>query len=470
MEYSGPVVRINPFEIHVQDPEFYRVLYTGSSSRRDKWPWAARMFGNNTSVFSTISHAHHRVRRAALNPIFSKTAIFELQDDINVFIGHLCNRLDGFAVAKKPVNAGLAFACLAGDVISKYCFGEPFRLLDDPEFAPDWVNTISAPSELSHLIKQFPWLVPLLAKLPLWLVYWISPAFGCLYTIQQVTSPESGCFEYNLLNVLQWMNLNVQEIIDKRIGSENKNNSQGAEGKLDVKTSSCVFDMLLQSRLPVCEKTVERLKGEGQTLIGAGTLTMVNVLKTVVFHTVANPLRLYDLLKELDEAFPDQSAALSLRKLEKLPILTSYITEGLRLAYGVTHRLQLLADEPLSLHGWHIPPRTPVSMTSIFMHDNVKIFPEPRQFCPERWLDNPESRTELLKHFVPFGKGTRMCLGMHLAWAELYLVLGTLFRRYNISLYETTVEDVEMAHDFFDPVPKLDSKGLRIIISTRHRK
>jgi len=34
-----------------------------------------------------------------------------------------------------------------------------------------------------------------------------------------------------------------------------------------------------------------------------------------------------------------------------------------------------------------------------------------------------------------------------------------------MELFETTIEDVQMAHDFFVPIPKLDSKGVRAIIT-----
>jgi hypothetical protein len=39
--------------------------------------------------------------------------------------------------------------------------------------------------------------------------------------------------------------------------------------------------------------------------------------------------------------------------------------------------------------------------------------------------------------------------------------MAMLFRRFKFELYETDVTDVRLAHDFFLPSPKLDSKGIR---------
>jgi hypothetical protein len=39
-----------------------------------------------------------------------------------------------------------------------------------------------------------------------------------------------------------------------------------------------------------------------------------------------------------------------------------------------------------------------------------------------------------------------------------------MFRYFELELYETDKSDVELAHGFFLPFPKLDSKGIRVIV------
>ena len=103
-------------------------------------------------------------------------------------------------------------------------------------------------------------------------------------------------------------------------------------------------------------------------------------------------------------------------------------------------------------------------MTSIFIHDNPTIFPEPKEFRPERWLKGDSTKERLDKYLVNFSKGTRACLGINLAHAEIYLTLAAVFRRFDLELFETTREDVDTAHDFFNPSARLDSKGVRVLV------
>ena len=57
-----------------------------------------------------------------------------------------------------------------------------------------------------------------------------------------------------------------------------------------------------------------------------------------------------------------------------------------------------------------LPKGYPVSMSSYWMHNDPTIFPEPHIFKPERWICGPEELKVLNSYFVPFSRGSRMCL------------------------------------------------------------
>lgn len=98
----GPIVRINPYELHISDPNFYDTLYasSGGGEKRDKWEWYTKQFGTPESMFSTTSHDQHRTRRAALNRFFSMASVRRLQPVIEERVVKLIERFRGFKDVK----------------------------------------------------------------------------------------------------------------------------------------------------------------------------------------------------------------------------------------------------------------------------------------------------------------------------------------------------------------------------------
>lgn len=222
-----------------------------------------------------------------------------------------------------------------------------------------------------------------------------------------------------------------------------------------------IFHALINGELPPEEKTLPRLVDEGQTMIAAGQETSSFFLKTTTYHILANQ-DIYSKLKaELQQAIPDPASIPPLAQLERLPYLHAVVQEGHRFSHGVVGRLQRISpDKPLQYQDWVIPAGTPVSMTSLLQHNDPSKFSDSKKFSPDRWLNNPE---KIERYLVPFSKGTRQCMGINLATAEIYLTLATVFRRFDMELYETTARDAEVAHDFFIPHGHADSKGVRVV-------
>jgi cytochrome P450 len=211
----------------------------------------------------------------------------------------------------------------------------------------------------------------------------------------------------------------------------------------------------------------------------AGTLTTAWALELIMFWLITQPDTLRRLKAELRSAMPDKDAQVPLPALEALPYLNGVIKEGLRLTYGVSCRLarscpneDLSYTDPDTDKVWPIPRGTPVGMTAVQIHHLESIFPDSKRFWPERWL-KPNARN-LDRYMLAFTQGARQCLGINLAYAELYLSLSAIWRRWGsvayrdeddegvFELYETGLRDVEIESDHFLPVPQPGTKGIRV--------
>ena len=207
---------------------------------------------------------------------------------------------------------------------------------------------------------------------------------------------------------------------------------------------------------------------DGISVVGAGLLTTADTLRVTAFHVLNRPEVLQKLKAELASAIPDPEDSPPLKTLEQLLYLSAVVMEGYRISCGICSRLQRVSpNAPLTFRNWVIPPGTPVSMTIYLIHNRPDIFPNPEEFRPERWLETRDRPAEERpdRYLVHFSRGTRACVGMNLAHAEINLALAYLFRRFDMTWYETTRADVDIKHDFFTAFPRLDSKGVRVLIN-----
>ena len=101
------------------------------------------------------------------------------------------------------------------------------------------------------------------------------------------------------------------------------------------------------------------------------------------------------------------------------------------------------------------------------MHHNETLFPDSFSYRPERWLGNPkdpDNKKRLSRYMTAFGKGTRICLGMHLAYAEIIIILATLFRRFDLTLFNTDESAVQCFRAALGPQTKPGTLGVRALI------
>ena len=152
----GPIVRITPEELHIEDSDYWATLYA-QSSRFDKYEWMAGRFGNNSSIFTTSNPDLHRLRRQPLSSLFSKRSIISFQPMIREKLEILCGNIAKFGQDGKVVDMKKAWSAFAGDVVCQYAFGYSYNHLESQDFNEGFHDAFMAVSEFGLLAMQMPW-------------------------------------------------------------------------------------------------------------------------------------------------------------------------------------------------------------------------------------------------------------------------------------------------------------------------
>ena len=159
----GPIVRITPRELHIDDPDYLETLF---NQKLDKDPWVAGQFGSTGSTLSTASSNLHRIRRAAVAPFFSPAKVAQLQSVVTDKIEHVCQKLQEYHVSGKPANMYNLYRGMTTDIITEYAFLESWNFLDRDDSGQQWFQMIQNAGRSSALLRQFRWLAPTLQALP----------------------------------------------------------------------------------------------------------------------------------------------------------------------------------------------------------------------------------------------------------------------------------------------------------------
>ncbi|KAL9122968.1 MAG: hypothetical protein Q9187_000475 [Circinaria calcarea] len=378
-ETYGSIIRIRPYEVHINDPAFGDTFFGSGTERMDKYAGHHDQFGMPESTFNTIDHDLHKLRRGAIGPYFSRRSIIALELMLQEKIEKFCSRLEGFRTSGEPVDLRLLFSCFTTDVITEYAFPHSFDLLDTPDLAPAWRETFSTGLRNFHWFKHFPFLWKVLRSIPDNLMFKLAP-------------------EMKL--TIDWERGN-QRLIRQIMDTYDPNDKKASH--------PTIFHEILGSDLPPQEKSYERLWQEGESMIGGGVETIANTLNVIMFNLLTHPEQLACVKQELHTAMPTLGSPPSWSLLEGLPYLSAVISEGLRTAMGVTSRfIHVAPNRDLVYNAWVIPVGTAVFMSIMLLHHNPQVFPKPYAFLPERWLNGDLSRSDLFQ----FGKGPRMCGGL----------------------------------------------------------
>jgi cytochrome P450 len=106
--------------------------------------------------------------------------------------------------------------------------------------------------------------------------------------------------------------------------------------------------------------------------------------------------------------------------------LDAVAKESLRLRPVIPGVGRVVRNAPFQLGEWAIPPGHEINPSIRMIHARADLYPQPRRFRPERFTEEnaPDTYT-----WLPFGGGTRRCLGASFALMEMRVVLSRVLER-----------------------------------------
>jgi cytochrome P450 len=215
----------------------------------------------------------------------------------------------------------------------------------------------------------------------------------------------------------------------------------------DVEERNDILSLLLRAKdEDGMGMTDEELRDELLTLVLAGHETTANQLAWTFERLLRTP-DAYDTLRDVTRSGEDSGQYVmatiheSMRSRPVIPI--------------IGRRVKV----PWELGEYRLPAETAVLISILLVHHREDVYPDPFAFRPERFVGVKPGTYS----WIPFGGGTRRCLGAALAMAEQRVVLEAIARRTNMVAVDPAPEKARHRN-----VTMIPARGAQVIVRARH--
>ena len=317
-----------------------------------------------------------RRKRRIMQPGFNKPRIATLTDTIGAVTRRYVDRFQ----AGDSMNTRDLMMRLTRDIILETMFSN--------QLGSDTAELDAAFAELERYVARYSFLP---FKVPLWL-----------------PTPDNVSFRRALATIDRL----IIGLIEARQASGEKRGD--------------LLDALIDARdedgqpMPAAE-----LRDEAVSIFFAGHETSATALTWATYLLSTHP-EVFDRLRdEADRAIGDRQPTTD--DVPKLEYAAMVIRETMRL-YPPGWIYGRVADRDEVLRGYRIREGDMLGICPLVAHRLPESWPDPGRFDPERFAGEKTTSNRNFT-YIPFGAGPHMCIGVHLAMAEMQIVLGMMARR-----------------------------------------
>ncbi|KAI8579676.1 hypothetical protein K450DRAFT_240982 [Umbelopsis ramanniana AG] len=411
------------WEVIVSNPEAVRtVLYktdifpktTIFQTQAQRYQSLITKFFGKTNMAFANTH-EWRKRRKIANPAFKRSMPAKTFALLTSRMFEQIEKVDG------PVHIQKLLQRFTLDAIGLIGFGFEFNATNTPE--GEWVKTYN---DVADNIADFKYL--------------FFPALDTTY-LGLFPERQKKHESLNKLNTL------FDQIIEHKRSELAKGASNVEENEKDLLTLMIEAGNGENDQEPL---TAEELRNELVLFFLAGHDTTSNAMTAALYFLAANPDIQTRARQEVLSVLGDEPLDVwpTLDQLKEFPYLTRIMKESIRLAPPATGLVEREASVDTELAGVVIPKGTLVKIDTISLHYNASLWKDPTKFDPERFEEGGELESMPSTYaYLPFGGGSRQCIGMNFSLAEQRVALSSILRKYELSLPKDSIHKDGLVFD-----------------------
>ncbi|SPQ26839.1 322ad217-00c0-4be7-8269-79ef246af42e [Thermothielavioides terrestris] len=459
----GPVVRVGPYELSINDTDSVRTVYQGGF---EKPAWYS-VFDNYgvPCMFSARPAAEHSARKRLISRVYSKSYIQSCAAASAQGRAILYERLlpilkDSVAEAEAPhgIDVYSIFMAATMDFIASYIFGlgNGTDFLGDKAYREHFLELYRARNDYGYYDQEMPRLTRFCRRIGIPLCpRWVDGA-----------NQELGAWCRGLCDELEQLrHAGVRPIpgtpdepVVWSAVADGLANEQAKNGRASVLYSTALSNVQLSVASELFDHVLAGQETAGLALTYltwrlSQSLDLQNRLRAELLTLRPN----MQLARDGTPSMPD------LKQLDSLPLLHAVLMETLRLHAPIPGPQPRQTPEAGCYIGsYHVPGGVRIAALAYTLHRDESIFPEPEKWDPDRWLPSrtdPEDLRRRNRQFWAFSSGGRMCIGSNFAMHEMKLIIAAIYSNYTSHIVDD--EGLEAQSDGYTGRPGRERLFLR---------